>query len=205
MAKENPANSRLSVDSGPFVFHYLIHDGICYLTLTDRCSFHPCSMPLRQSNAPSCCGLLHPCMQVAPMERRFHAVDGLLWFVILQSGSSYLKGGSFCFRSYPKKLAYQYLEELQSEFTSLYGTQIQNATRPYAFIKFGARNCLPYGCMSQERNIIDALCSTVGAMGSFSMHNGMCGAAWWPCTIIVQLWQGDSGCICPFGKGPLPM
>ena len=143
MAKENPANSRLSVDSGPFVFHYLIHDGICYLTLTDRCSFHPCSMPLRQSNAPSCCGLLHPCMQVAPMERRFHAVDGLLWFVILQSGSSYLKGGSFCFRSYPKKLAYQYLEELQSEFTSLYGTQIQNATRPYAFIKFGARNCLP--------------------------------------------------------------
>lgn len=38
MAKENPANSRLSVDSGPFVFHYIIGGGVCYLTLTDRCT-----------------------------------------------------------------------------------------------------------------------------------------------------------------------
>ncbi|EIE22158.1 R-SNARE protein, Sec22-family [Coccomyxa subellipsoidea C-169] len=74
MAKENPANSRMSVDSGPFVFHYIIQGGVCYLTLTDK--------------------------------------------------------------SYPKKLAYQYLEELQSEFTGLYGSQIESAARPYAFIKF---------------------------------------------------------------------
>ena len=38
MAKENPASSRLSVDSGPFVFHYIIGGGVCYLTLTDRCA-----------------------------------------------------------------------------------------------------------------------------------------------------------------------
>lgn len=75
MALEKPVDSRLSVDSGPFVFHYLIQGGVCYLTLTDK--------------------------------------------------------------SYPKKLAYQYLEELQSEFTSLYGAQIESANRPYAFIKFG--------------------------------------------------------------------
>ena len=40
-------------------------------------------------------------------------------------------------KSYPKKLAYQYLEELQREFFSLYGREIEQAKRPYAFIKFG--------------------------------------------------------------------
>ena len=75
MAAEKAGDSRLSVDSGPFVFHYLIQADVCYLTLTDK--------------------------------------------------------------SYPKKLAYQYLEELQSEFSRLYGDQIAAAARPYAFIKFG--------------------------------------------------------------------
>ncbi len=40
-------------------------------------------------------------------------------------------------KAYPKKLAFQYLEELQSEFSRLYGGQIDGVTRPYAFIKFG--------------------------------------------------------------------
>ena len=40
-------------------------------------------------------------------------------------------------KGYPKKLAYQYLEELQREFSRLYGPQINTAARPYAFIKFG--------------------------------------------------------------------
>jgi vesicle transport protein SEC22 len=39
-------------------------------------------------------------------------------------------------KAYPKKLAFQYLEELQSEFTRLYGPQIEGVARPYAFIKF---------------------------------------------------------------------
>ena len=39
-------------------------------------------------------------------------------------------------KAYPKKLAFQYLDELAKEFTSLYGAQIEAATRPYAFIKF---------------------------------------------------------------------
>lgn len=38
---------------------------------------------------------------------------------------------------YPKKLAFQYLEELAGEFGRLYGTQVDAVQRPYAFIKFG--------------------------------------------------------------------
>lgn len=53
----------------------------------------------------------------------------------------YLIAEDVCFltladKSYPKKLAYQYLEELQSEFSRLYGQQLEDVTRPYAFIKF---------------------------------------------------------------------
>jgi vesicle transport protein SEC22 len=39
-------------------------------------------------------------------------------------------------KAYPKKLAFQYLEELASEFSRLYADQIEGVTRPYAFIKF---------------------------------------------------------------------
>lgn len=41
-------------------------------------------------------------------------------------------------KSYPKKLAFQYLGELSSEFCQLYGSQVDTVSRPYAFIKFGA-------------------------------------------------------------------
>lgn len=44
-----------------------------------------------------------------------------------------------CLRSYPKKLAFQYLEELAREFGRLYGSQVDTVQRPYAFIKFGER------------------------------------------------------------------
>lgn len=54
----------------------------------------------------------------------------------------YLIGGNACFltlteKGYPKKLAFQYLEELAREFNQLYGSQVDSVTRPYAFIKFG--------------------------------------------------------------------
>lgn len=42
-------------------------------------------------------------------------------------------------KGYPKKLAFQYLEELANEFGRLYGTQVDAVSRPYAFIKFGER------------------------------------------------------------------
>ncbi|XP_024369299.1 25.3 kDa vesicle transport protein SEC22-1 isoform X2 [Physcomitrium patens] len=66
--------SRMSVETGPYFFHYIIEGGVCYLTL--------------------------------------------------------------CERSYPKKLAYQYLEELQREFEKVNRSQIETVARPYAFIKF---------------------------------------------------------------------
>lgn len=37
---------------------------------------------------------------------------------------------------YPRKLAFQYLDELSKEFSSVYGSQIDTVTRPYACIKF---------------------------------------------------------------------
>lgn len=66
---------RVSVESGAFMFHNIVSDGVVYLTLAEK--------------------------------------------------------------GYPKKLAFQYLEELRKEFTSLYGAQIEGTTRPYAFIRFG--------------------------------------------------------------------
>jgi len=39
-------------------------------------------------------------------------------------------------RAYPRRLAFQYLEELASEFSRLYGPQLESVTRPYAFVKF---------------------------------------------------------------------
>lgn len=39
-------------------------------------------------------------------------------------------------RAYPKRLAFDYLEELRNEFVQLYGAQVQKASRPYEFIRF---------------------------------------------------------------------
>jgi vesicle transport protein SEC22 len=66
--------SRMSIETGPYFFHYIIEGRVCYLTMCDR--------------------------------------------------------------SYPKKLAFQYLEDLKNEFERVNGSQIETAARPYAFIKF---------------------------------------------------------------------
>ncbi|KAI3716396.1 hypothetical protein L6452_23717 [Arctium lappa] len=66
--------SRMSVETGPCIFHYIIEGRVCYLTMCDR--------------------------------------------------------------AYPKKLAFQYLEDLKNEFEHGYASQIETAARPYAFIKF---------------------------------------------------------------------
>lgn len=39
-------------------------------------------------------------------------------------------------RAYPKRLAFDYLDELRKEFFQIYGAQIATATRPYEFIRF---------------------------------------------------------------------
>ena len=70
------SEQRCSLESPPFIFHYIIEFGVCYLCL--------------------------------------------------------------CEKSFPKKLAYQYLEELQKEFQEQYGNEIQRVARPYAYVKFGS-------------------------------------------------------------------
>ncbi|KAM7505645.1 hypothetical protein LguiB_004549 [Lonicera macranthoides] len=74
LSKGQNEPSRMSIETGPYVFHYIIEGHVCYLTLCDR--------------------------------------------------------------SYPKKLAFQYLEELKNEFERVNGSQIETAARPYAFVKF---------------------------------------------------------------------
>ncbi|XVF25257.1 hypothetical protein REPUB_Repub13aG0197700 [Reevesia pubescens] len=74
LSKGQNEASRMSVETGPYVFHYIIEGRVCYLTMCDR--------------------------------------------------------------AYPKKLAFQYLEDLRNEFERVNGAQIETAARPYAFIKF---------------------------------------------------------------------
>lgn len=70
----------------------------------------------------------------------------VIFFFPLTLVLSYIIEGRVCYltmcdRSYPKKLAFQYLEDLANEFERVNGNQIETAARPYAFIKFG-RSCI---------------------------------------------------------------
>ena len=64
-----------------------------------------------------------------------------LFSYIIEGRVCYL---TLCDRSYPKKLAFQYLEDLKNEFEKVNGNQIETAARPYAFIKFGMLNLCPF-------------------------------------------------------------
>jgi vesicle transport protein SEC22 len=51
-------------------------------------------------------------------------------------------------RSYPRKLAFSYLDELAKEFERCYGAQVaQRNLRPYAFVGFGACCCARSRCV----------------------------------------------------------
>eukprot|EP01105_Mastigella_eilhardi_P018289 TRINITY_DN4224_c0_g1_i2.p2 TRINITY_DN4224_c0_g1~~TRINITY_DN4224_c0_g1_i2.p2 ORF type:complete len:239 (+),score=72.44 TRINITY_DN4224_c0_g1_i2:63-719(+) len=43
---------------------------------------------------------------------------------------------TLCEKSYPKKLAFSFLEELQKEFDTSYGAEVEKIQRPYGFIMF---------------------------------------------------------------------
>ena len=60
-----------------------------------------------------------------------------------QAHFHYVNHGGVCYlcltdKSYPKRLAFNYLEELQKEFVQKYqqSGEVEGASRPYAFIKF---------------------------------------------------------------------
>jgi hypothetical protein len=51
-------------------------------------------------------------------------------------------GAKICFltlaeKSYPRRFAFDYLDDLQKEFLQLHGQQIDSVERPYKFITFG--------------------------------------------------------------------
>lgn len=41
-------------------------------------------------------------------------------------------------KSYPRKLAFSYLDELSKEFANSYGPKVDSVRKPYAFVGFGA-------------------------------------------------------------------
>ena len=92
---------------------------------------------------------------------RLSAEAGAHTFHVLNSnGVAFL---TLAERSYPKKLAFQYLDELANEFNRLYGgQQMESVSRPYAFIKFGAVLSLVRSCsttMSATHESSDQACS----------------------------------------------
>lgn len=66
---------RMTIETGPYVFHYLLENGICYLSL--------------------------------------------------------------CEKSFSKRLAFSFLEDIATEFQQKYGQKLYQANRPYSFIEFG--------------------------------------------------------------------
>lgn len=52
---------------------------------------------------------------------------------LISQGVCYL---FLCEASFPKKMAFAYLEELHSEFYDQYGRRVPTVTRPYSFIEF---------------------------------------------------------------------
>ena len=55
---------------------------------------------------------------------------------------SYLIAGNvtylvICDASYPRKLAFSYLDELTKEFERVYGDKVEGVKKPYAFVGFG--------------------------------------------------------------------
>ncbi|KAL4608129.1 vesicle-trafficking protein SEC22b-B-like isoform X1 [Arapaima gigas] len=52
---------------------------------------------------------------------------------VIEHGVCYL---ALCEASFPKKLAFAYLEDLQAEFHEQYGKKVPTVSRPYSFIEF---------------------------------------------------------------------
>ncbi|XP_063966044.1 vesicle-trafficking protein SEC22b-like [Lytechinus pictus] len=65
---------------------------------------------------------------------RFTIESGPMFFhYLIQTGICYL---TLCEKSFSKKLAFNYLEELHQEFYSQHGKRVATITRPYSFIEF---------------------------------------------------------------------
>ncbi|KYQ94279.1 hypothetical protein DLAC_04578 [Tieghemostelium lacteum] len=59
--------------------------------------------------------------------------DKFYFAYLIENDVCYL---TFCDKSYPKKLAFHFLEELFKEFDAVYGPEVPLAKRPYPFVQF---------------------------------------------------------------------
>ena len=76
----------------------------------------------------------------------------------LNTCSSYLLTDNVVFltiadKSYPRKLAFSYLEELSKEFSLSYGSKVESVRKPYAFVGFGS-----YQQFSHPKTFIHKFC-----------------------------------------------
>lgn len=63
-------------------------------------------------------------------------------FISCDKVFSYIIKGAICAlclceKSFPRKSAFAYLEEVANEFNGQYGNKVDSVTRPYHFIEFG--------------------------------------------------------------------
>lgn len=61
------------------------------------------------------------------------AAGAMLYHYYIEDAVVYL---ALCERSYPKRLAFTYLEELQRAFAQQYGQEVHRFSRPYAAVEF---------------------------------------------------------------------
>lgn len=66
-------------------------------------------------------------------ERCTLEAGNLNFHYVIQEGVCYL---CLCEASFPKKMAFAYLDDLHSEFFDQYGRRVPAVTRPYTFIEF---------------------------------------------------------------------
>lgn len=62
-------------------------------------------------------------------------------YIFFSSSCSYLIENDICYlvlceKTYSKRLAYSYLDDIAREFYSQYGRKVNTVTRPYTFIEF---------------------------------------------------------------------
>ena len=56
-------------------------------------------------------------------------------------------------KSYPRKLAFSYLDELSKEFATSYGAKVEGVRKPYAFVGFG-KPCVDHTiCPADSLNV----------------------------------------------------
>lgn len=95
-------------------------------------------------------------------------------------------------KAYPRALAFEYLEELKSEFMKLYGSEVDTVSKHYAFVKFDTfiqRTRKLYLDHRTHRNLekLQVMGAPAGGVGTFVNDRGQ---------------NGDEGW-CAFGSVPL--